>query len=95
MIMRPMCVMVGESIYFCASNHDQGVFYRTRDPFSDQFERIEGSFPFWDPNIFADDDGRLYFYWGSSVSEPLYGIELDRVTFAPIGEKVELFCSGP
>ena len=87
--------VVGKHVCFCASNHEQGVFYRTQDPFSDEYERIEGAFPFWDPNLFADDDGRLYFYWGSSVSEPLYGIELDLETLMPVGEKVELFRANP
>ena len=83
--------VVGEYIYFCASNHEQGVHYRTRDPFSDEYEKIDGQFPFWDPNLFADDDGRLYFYWGSSTTEPLYGIELDAVTLKPVGDRKELF----
>lgn len=82
--------VVGEYIYFCASNHEQGVHYRTKDPFSDTYERIEGAFPFWDPNLLCDEDGRLYFYWGSSTTEPLYGIELDRNTMQPIGERVPL-----
>lgn len=82
--------VVGEWLYFCASNHEQGIHYRTKDPFSDCYERIEGAFPFWDPNLFADDDGRLYFYWGSSTTEPIYGIELDPATMQPIGEKVGL-----
>lgn len=82
--------VVGEYIYFCASNHEKGVHYRTKDPLSDVYERIEGGFPFWDPNLFADDDGRIYFYWGSSPTEPLYGIELDAQTMKPIGERQEL-----
>ena len=87
--------VVGEWLYFCASSHEQGVHYRTRDPFSDVYERIEGAFPFWDPNLFADDDGRLYFYWGSSTTEPLYGIELDAATLQPVGEKVSLVWADP
>lgn len=82
--------VVGNWLYFCASNHEAGVHYRTCDPFSDEYERIDGAFPFWDPNLFADDDGRLYFYWGSSTTEPLYGIELDPSTMQPIGERVGL-----
>ena len=83
---------VGDYVYFCASSHEHGVHYRTKDPFSDVYERIDGQFPFWDPDLFADDDGRLYFYWGSSTSEPLYGIELDAVTLKPLGERKELIC---
>jgi hypothetical protein len=82
--------VVGDYIYFCASNHEAGVHYRTKDPFSDSYERMDGAFPFWDPNLFCDDDGRIYFYWGSSTTEPLYGIELDRDTMQPIGERVAL-----
>ena len=80
----------GDYLYFCASNHEKGIYFRTKDPFLDEYEMIEGDFVFWDPNQFFDDDGRMYFFWGSSTIEPLYGIELDPVTCKPIGEKVEL-----
>lgn len=82
----------GDYLYFCASSHEYGVYYRTTDPFEGKYEKIEGAFPFWDPNLFVDDDGRFYFYWGSSTTEPLYGIELDSETMQPIGERQEL-CS--
>jgi len=32
----------------------------------------------WDPDLFIDDDGQWYLYWGSSDVYPLYGIALDR-----------------
>lgn len=44
----------------------------------------------WDPAFFVDDDNRLYMYNGSSNVYPLYGIELDRATFQPIGTRQEL-----
>ena len=44
----------------------------------------------WDPAFFVDDDERLYMYNGSSNVYPLYGIELDRKTFQPIGTRKEL-----
>lgn len=79
---------VGEYLYCCASSgeHD-GSFYRTKDPLSEPFEEIKGSFKFWDPNLFCDDDGRIYLYWGSSNSEPIYGIELNPKTMLPLSEK--------
>ena len=41
----------------------------------------------WDPSFFRDDDGRWYFYWGSSNVYPLYGSEVDRDRgFAFVGE---------
>ncbi len=86
--------VVGEYIYFCASNHEQGRFFRTMDPFKDDFEEIKSEFLFWDPNLFVDDDGRMYLYWGSSTSEPLYGIELNPDDMTPIGEKKGLvYCN--
>ncbi len=77
--------VVGEFIYFCASSHDRVDFYRTLDPFADRFEKIEGGLAAWDPNLF-EDEGRLYFYWGSSTTEPIFGVELDRETLQPIGQ---------
>ncbi|NDV94024.1 xylosidase [Dysgonomonas sp. 521] len=44
----------------------------------------------WDPAFFVDDDSRLYMYNGSSNTYPLYGIELDRKTFRPIGTRKEM-----
>lgn len=84
---------VGDWLYFCASNHEHGTHYRTQDPFSDEYERIDGEFPFWDPDLFEDEDGRLYFYHGSSPSQPIWGVELDRETLKPIGEQVPLFAN--
>lgn len=86
--------VVGEWLYFCASNHSYGHHYRTKDPFSDEYELLEGAFGFWDPNLFCDEDGRCYFYWGSSGSQPICGIELNPETMQPIGEKRLLFANG-
>lgn len=44
----------------------------------------------WDPQFFLDTDGRLYMYNGSSNSYPLYGIEIERGSFKPIGTRKEL-----
>lgn len=83
--------VVGEWMYFCASRRGQACdFYRTKDPKSGNFERIPGSFDFWDPNLFLDDDGRLYFYWGCSNMTPIWGVELDPATMKQLGEPVAL-----
>jgi hypothetical protein len=44
----------------------------------------------WDPDFFVDDNGKLYMYNGSSNSYPLYGIEINRKTFSPVGTRKEL-----
>lgn len=88
--------VIGEWVYFSASSREYNCdFWRTRDVLKGPYERIEGSFPFWDPNLFLDDDGRLYFYWGCSNETPVYGTELDPVTLRPIGERKELVFGDP
>ncbi len=44
----------------------------------------------WDPDFFTDDNGKLYMFSGSSNTYPVYGIELNRKTFSPIGYRKEL-----
>jgi hypothetical protein len=55
-------------------------------PLVDSFE-IGG----WDPAFFTDDDGRFYMYNGSSNNYPLYGVELDRKIFKPIGTRTPMY----
>ncbi|MGT2741920.1 family 43 glycosylhydrolase [Streptococcus plurextorum] len=81
-------------IYFSASRRESNCsFYRSKNPITDAFEEIEGTFPFWDPNLFVDDDNRIYFYWGCSNNEPIYGVELDKDTLSPIGKPQVMFDS--
>lgn len=83
--------VVGEYVYFSASKRGENCnFYRTRDILNGPYEEIKGTFDFWDPNLFCDDDGRLYFYWGCSNATPVWGVELDPQTMLPIGEKVSV-----
>lgn len=44
----------------------------------------------WDPAFFINDDGKLYMYNGSSNAYPIYGIEINRKTFTPVGTRKEL-----
>ncbi len=83
--------VVGEWLYFCASRRGEVCdFYRTKDPEGGSFERIPGTFDFWDPNLFADEDGRMYFYWGCSNMTPIWGVELNPDTMERIGQPVVL-----
>ena len=83
---------VGDYLYFSASKRSEVCnFYRTKDPINEPFEEIPGTFAFWDPDLFCDDDGRLYFYWGCSNITPIWGVELDPETMKPIGEKQAMF----
>ncbi len=84
--------VMGDYLYFSASKRSENCpFYRTKDPIHGTFEVIEGSFPFWDPNLFQDDDGRIYFYWGCSNVTPIYGVELNAEDLKPLSEPIIMF----
>lgn len=88
--------VIGEYMYFSASKMGENCsFYRTKDPCTECFEEIPGTFSFWDPNLFVDDDGKVYFYWGCSNQEPIYGVELDPKTMHPLTDKKIMFDSNP
>lgn len=83
--------IIDDRMVVCASHPTKnGNFYRTADPLGGDWQVIEGTFTFWDPNLFQDDDGRVYFYWGCSDKTPIQGVELDRETFQQIGEPVPI-----
>ena len=49
-----------------------------------------------DPNLFVDDDNRVYLYEESSNTYPIYGIELDAQNYyVPIGKQAPLFNLDP
>ncbi len=88
--------VLGEWVYFCASSRDHNCDrWRTKDILNGPYEKLEGSFPFWDPNLFADDDGRVYFYWGCSNITPIFGVELDPETMRPLTEPKALIEGHP
>lgn len=92
----PDVQVIGEYLYFSASRKDVPCsFYRTKNPLAEKFEKIQGVFPFWDPNLFADEDGRIYLYWGCSNTEPLYGVELDPDCMKPRHKPVKLIHARP
>ena len=88
--------VIGDYVYFSASRRTNICdFYRTKDIINGPYERIPGSFPFWDPNLFMDDDGRVYFYWGCGSETPVYGVELDLETMLPKDKQQELIIGNP
>lgn len=79
--------VIGDYLYFTASNRNKiCTFYRTKDPESEKFEEVSATFSFFDPHMFSDDDGRVYFYWGCTNNKPIYGIELNPVDMTRIGK---------
>lgn len=81
----------GDYVYFCASKKGEICnYYRTKDVIHGPYEEIPGTFDFWDPNLFFDDDGKIYFYWGCSNVTPVWGVELEPGTMLPKTERIEL-----
>lgn len=92
----PDARVIGEYVYFCASKYETPCnFYRTKDILNGPYEEIKGSFAFWDPNIFQDEDGRIYFYWGCDSLTPIWGVELDPETMQPLTAPQELIFGNP
>jgi xylan 1,4-beta-xylosidase len=92
----PAAVVVKDTVYFMASpGQVKQKIYKTNDPGSGKWKIANADFPIHmtDPDLFLDDDGKLYFYYGCSDKTPIYGVELDRKTLNPIGKPVECFNS--
>ncbi|NID16461.1 family 43 glycosylhydrolase [Luteibacter yeojuensis] len=50
----------------------------------------------WDPGLFQDDDGKVYLYWDSSDTYPLYGAQMDfKLDSREGGEKRLAFVTQP
>lgn len=82
---------VGDYLYFCASRRGVNCpILRSANPLMDDFEEVSAPFDFWDPDLFCDDDGRVYFYWGCSNMDPIFGVEMDPVTMKPKGGPIPL-----
>jgi hypothetical protein len=89
----PAAVAVGDTLLLIGSTHTKTFpLWMSTNPTIDEWTEAVDSFQVgaWDPAFFLDDDGRLYIYWGSSNVYPIYGQEIDRRTFQPIGEHKEL-----
>ena len=86
----PAAVAMGDSVYFMGLNK---CIYSSADLSNGNWHVAKKDFPVnaGDPDLFLDDDGRLYLYFGLSNTKPISGVELDRRTLNPIGQPTELF----
>lgn len=66
--------------------------WMSKNPTVDDWTEAVDSFKVgaWDPGFLADDDGKLYAYFGSSNTYPTYGQEINRKTFDTIGPRIPL-----
>ncbi|WP_285059928.1 family 43 glycosylhydrolase [Pedobacter ginsengisoli] len=94
----PSVWIQGDTMLVFGSTYSKNFpIWMSTDPKKNEWKEVVHEFEIggWDPAHFVDDDGKLYMYNGSSNVYPLYGIELNRKTFAPIGTRKELLLLDP
>jgi len=86
----PTVVEMKDTLYFMASVSPTVKIYKTANPKTGKWKIANPAFPIGmiDPDLFLDDDGRLYFYYGCSNVNPTQVVELDTKTLNPIGKPV-------
>ncbi len=90
----PAVGIIGDTMVVMGSTYSTNfTIWMSTNPKANDWKPLVDSFNIggWDPAFFTDDDGRFYMYNGSSNRWPLYGVELDRKTFQPIGTRKELY----
>jgi xylan 1,4-beta-xylosidase len=94
----PAVGIVGDTMLVFGSTYtSKFTLWMSTNPKANDWKPLVDSFEIggWDPSFFTDDDGRLYMYNGSSNKFPMYGIELNRKTFQPIGTRKEMYLLEP
>ncbi|MES2776373.1 MAG: family 43 glycosylhydrolase [Bacteroidota bacterium] len=94
----PAVGIVGDTMIVFGSTYTSNfTIWMSTNPKANDWKPLVDSFEIggWDPSFFTDDDGRLYLYNGSSNKFPMYGIELNRKTFLPIGTRKEMYLLEP
>jgi xylan 1,4-beta-xylosidase len=91
----PTVVVMRDTLFFMASAGAPVKIYKSADPKSGTWQIANSAFPIGmvDPDLFVDEDRRLYFYYGCSNVNPIYGVELDTISLNPIGKPFALFNS--
>ncbi|MDD4969070.1 MAG: family 43 glycosylhydrolase [Paludibacter sp.] len=81
----PAVVVLGDTIIMIGSTYKQLPVWYTVKPKEGRWKRLTETaiLPHWDPDLFLDDDGKLYLYYGSSNEFPIKVVEYDRSTFRP------------
>ncbi|TWF41740.1 glycosyl hydrolase family 43 [Chitinophaga polysaccharea] len=74
----PAVATIRDTVFFIASQGNAQLYYST-DPQKDNWKVYNAYFPIHmtDPALFRDDDGRVYFYYGCSATNPIMGVELN------------------
>lgn len=67
-------------IYYIGSRRGNAPLYRSSDPKSGAWEYVTDIPSDWDPAFYAEGDS-LYIYYGSSPTDPIRVVTLDRLSF--------------
>lgn len=90
----PAVGIIGDTMIVFGSTYTRKfTIWMSTNPKANEWKPLIDSFDIggWDPAFFTDDDGRLYMYNGSSNTYPVYGVELNRQTFQPIGTRMPMY----
>ena len=90
----PAVGIIGDTMIVFGSTYTKNfTLWMSTNPKANEWKPLVDSFEIggWDPAFFTDDDGKLYMYNGSSNKYPVYGVELDRKTFKPIGTRTPMY----
>jgi xylan 1,4-beta-xylosidase len=71
----PALVVLGGRLHLLPSGA-RGL-YATDDPGQGDWTMVADTAAYPDPELFLDDDGRIYLYYGSAEHGPISGVELD------------------
>lgn len=94
----PAVGVIGDTMLVFGSTYTSTfTIWMSTNPKANEWKPLVDSFSLggWDPSFFTDDDGKFYMYNGSSNKFPMYGIELNRSTMAPIGYRKEMYLLEP
>jgi xylan 1,4-beta-xylosidase len=79
----PAVVAMRDTLFYIPSA--SGQVYKCGNPKSGIWQKGPKCGSYGDPDLFLDDDGKLYMCYGLSNSAPIRVVELDPVTFGEIG----------
>ncbi len=85
----PAVMAYDGALYYSACNIG---LYKSADPKGGKWELLGKPFNVGDPDLFVDDDNRVYLYYGLSYNGGISGVELDpKNNFAQIGQPWQCF----
>jgi xylan 1,4-beta-xylosidase len=88
----PSVEVIGGKLYFVAGS--SRAIFTTDDPAVGHWTKVSTIDNYTDPDLFSDDDGHVYMYFGTSAKDPIMGAELDPANhFAQVGPTVNFFGS--